>query len=72
MKAPVGKLRFREPEALDGNCAEVDATRDCPSYLVIGMMTNKLEGQESAGYINVFTKNIHPEKLYPVMVWVDK
>lgn len=33
-------------------------------------LTQKIIGQEDAGVINVFTKNVQPDKLFSVMVRV--
>lgn len=70
MKAPVGKLRFREAQSTDKWEEPLDATKNIvayPSFLPgIG-----LSGQEDAGILNIFTKNLKPEKPYPVMVWVS-
>ena len=70
MKAPLGKLRFRNPQIPDKWSNVFDAAEDIPSYCTRNLVTFELEGQENAGIINVFTKNLNPEKLYPVMVWV--
>ena len=69
MKAPVGKLRFRDAEPPE-NWTEFDATGECSSYVSKHMLTNEPMGQEDAATINVFTKDVQPSKLYPVMVWV--
>ena len=69
MKAPVGNLRFREAQTTDKWQEPLDATGKIiayPSFLPgIG-----LSGQEDAGILNVFTKNLKPQKPYSVMVWV--
>lgn len=69
MKAPIGKLRFRVPQSPD-NWSEFDATQECESYPMMNVFANKMEGKEDAGIINVYTKNVQPSQLYPVMVWV--
>lgn len=69
MKAPLGKLRFRDPQPPE-KWAEFDATQDCESYPMNNVFTGKMEGKEDAGIINVYTKNVQPDKLIPVMVWV--
>ncbi|KAL7036091.1 hypothetical protein ACKWTF_008686 [Chironomus riparius] len=69
MKAPVGNLRFREARPTDKWEEPLDATGEIlafPSfYEGIGAI-----GQEDAGILNVFTKNLKPEKPTPVMVWI--
>lgn len=71
MKAPIGKLRFRDAVPPE-KWSEFDATGECASYVSLEMVTNKVVGQEDAGTINVFTKDVKPSKLLPVMVWVKK
>ena len=70
MKAPVGNLRFREAQTTDKWEEQLDATGDilayCSYFPELGFT-----GQEDAGILNVFTKNLKPEKPTPVMVWVS-
>lgn len=70
MKPALGELRFKDAQP-PNKWTEFDATHNCPSYVVSNMITQKPVGQEDAGVVNVFTKNVHPEKLIPVMVWVS-
>lgn len=71
MKAPVVNLRFREAQPTDKWEEPLDATKQIlafPSfYEGLGLL-----GQEDAGIVNVFTKNLKPEKPAPVMVWVSR
>lgn len=71
MKQPVGKLRFKEPQEPEKWEDVFDATGKAPSYVVMNQITNFCEGQEDAGVINVYTKNIKKEKLFSVMVFVS-
>lgn len=71
MKAPLGCLRFRDPQTPKPWTEPFNATEDAPSYCALNMMTRVMEGQENAGIINVYTKNINPEKFQPVMVYVS-
>lgn len=68
MKSPVGKLRFLDAQ-LPKKWTEPLEPREI-SYTNFNFFSNKLEGQKDAGIINVFTKNVQPEKKFPVMVWV--
>lgn len=70
MKAPVGKLRFRDPQRPENWVDDFDATQGCEAFPCTNMMTTKIEGREDAGIINVYTKNVQPNQLFPVMVWV--
>lgn len=70
MKPPLGKLRFREPQLPRNWDDPFDATEEGPSYCMTDFMTGLQDGQENAGTINVYTKNVKPEKLYAVMIFV--
>lgn len=70
MRAPLGKLRFRDALSPQNWTETFDATEEGPSYCMTDFLTLKQVGQENAGTINVFTKNLTPQKLYPVMIWV--
>jgi carboxylesterase type B len=70
MKSPLGKLRFREAQSPRSWSDVFDATQEGPSYVMTDYMTGKKDGQENAGTINVFTKDLKPKKLLPVMIWV--
>lgn len=71
MKAPIGKLRFRLAQSPRNWLNPFDATQEGPSYCMSDFMTGLQDGQENAGTINVFTKDLKPEKLLPVMIWVS-
>lgn len=69
MAPPLGKLRFRD--AVPPNTWDIfDATGEAKTYCAINMLTLECEGEEDSGVLNVFTKNLDPSKLYPVMIWV--
>ena len=70
MKAPVGKLRFREAQPTEKWQDSLDATSDIVGYCSFNHF-KEVEGQEDAGILNIFTKNLNPKKLSPVMVWVS-
>jgi len=70
MKAPVGNLRFREAQPTDKWEEPLDATGEILAYYSY-VPSLGLSGQENAGILNVFTKNLKPEKPTPVMVWVS-
>jgi carboxylesterase type B len=71
MKAPIGNLRFREAQPTNKWEEPFDATGDILAYYSY-VAAIGLSGQEDAGILNVFTKNLKPEKPTPVMVWVSK
>lgn len=70
MKAPVGKLRFRDAQPPDKWVSELDAVKPPPSYTQFCSYAQKLQGQEDAGVINIFTPYISPKRLLPVMVFI--
>lgn len=70
MKAPLGQLRFREAQSPRNWTDTYDATEEGPSYCMTDFVTNLQDGQENAGTVNVYTKNLKPDCLYPVMIWV--
>ena len=69
MKAPLGNLRFREAQPTDKWEEPLDATGEILAYPSFYEGIGGL-GQEDAGILNIFTKNLKPEKPTPVMVWV--
>jgi carboxylesterase type B len=71
MKPPLGKLRFKEPQSPEKWEKVLDATGKASSYVIMNQVTNFCEGQEDAGIINVYTKDVEAEKLFPVMVFVS-
>jgi carboxylesterase type B len=71
MKAPLGELRFRAPVKPEKWSEAFDATQECPSFPINDMLANKTVGIEDGGRINVFTKNVKPNVLYPVLVYVS-
>lgn len=70
MRPPIGKLRFRDAQPPDNWTSEFDATKQPPSYLQQSFMTQKVQGQEDAGVINVYTPYVSPKALLPVMVFI--
>ncbi|KAG5669167.1 hypothetical protein PVAND_017062 [Polypedilum vanderplanki] len=70
MKAPLGKLRFKDAQVPEKWDHILDATEDSPSYCAFNLITREKEGQENAGTICVYTKNVKPEKFYPVLIWI--
>lgn len=71
MKPPLGKLRFREAENAENWIEPFDATQEGPSYCMTDFMTGLQDGQENSGTINIYTKELHPKTLLPVMIWVS-
>jgi cholinesterase len=68
MKAPLGKLRFRDAQPPEKWTEPIEPIEI--SYPDLDFVKNTVVGQEDGGIINVYTKNIQPEKKLPVMVWV--
>lgn len=69
-KPPLGELRFRapqEPEPWTGvkKCTKARA-KPTQMNIILGMM----QGNEDCLYLNVFTKDVNPDKPFPVLVWI--
>lgn len=72
MKPPLGNLRFREAERPENWTEPFDATQEGPSYCMTDFMTGLQDGQENSGIINIYTRNLQPKELLPVMIWVSQ
>jgi cholinesterase len=71
MKGAIGKLRFRDAQAPEKWTEVFDATKEPPSYVTFAsFIDNSAKGQDDAGIINVYTHDVEPPTLKPVMVWV--
>lgn len=70
MKAPVGKLRFTEPQTPESWSEPLDCTQEGSPFCNVNFMNGQYEGQLNAMFINVYTNNIQPTKSYPVLVCV--
>jgi cholinesterase len=70
MKPPLGKLRFKAPETPDSWSEVFDATKGSSEYSQFNYFEQKLEGQEDAGVINVYTPSVNAHPLMPVLVWI--
>lgn len=69
-KPPLGELRFRAPQPADPWTDVKDCTQPCEKPLQENFVFTKYKGSEDCLYLNVFTKNLNPEKPAPVMVWI--
>ncbi|XP_049777138.1 venom carboxylesterase-6-like [Schistocerca cancellata] len=67
-KPPVGPLRFKSPQPPEEWEYIRDATTPGPSCSQFSL--DGLEGTEDCLYLNVFTPELHPTELLPVMVWI--
>jgi cholinesterase len=71
MKAPVGKLRFRDAQPPEKWTEVLDATREPSSYVTVSIMDmTKVTGREDASIINVYTHDVSPVKPKAVLVWI--
>lgn len=70
MKAPTGKLRFRDPQPPEKWTEVIDATFEPPSYCFShpGVLMNS--GQENAGVLNVYVPFNASCELLPVLVFL--
>ncbi|KAH8312508.1 hypothetical protein KR044_011128, partial [Drosophila immigrans] len=69
-KPPVGELRFRAPEPVEPWDRELDCTSSGEKPLQTHMFFSKFAGTEDCLYLNVYVKDLQPEKLRPVLVWI--
>lgn len=72
MKAPLGKLRFRDAQPMVKWSSPFDASVEATTYCALNFANGECEGQEDSGVLNIFTKNVTPAKLYPVIIWVNQ
>ena len=70
MKAPLGKLRFREPQPPTRWLLPLDATKESPGYPAFESVTQQLVGQEDAAIINVYTPYLTAVPRLPVIVYI--
>jgi cholinesterase len=71
MKAPVGKLRFRDAQPPEEWTEVFDATNEPPSYVTFAnFFDGSTKGQDDAGIINIYTHDVQPASLKPVLFWV--
>ena len=70
MKAPLGKLRFRDPQPPAKWTNILDATQEPPGYPAFDSFSQQLVGQEDAAVINVYTPFISALSTLPVIVWI--
>ncbi|KAH8358452.1 hypothetical protein KR093_000393, partial [Drosophila rubida] len=69
-KPPLGELRFRAPEPVEPWERELDCTSSGEKPLQTHMFFSKFAGTEDCLYLNVYAKDLQPQKLRPVMVWI--
>lgn len=70
MKAPIGKLRFVDPQPPENWTEPLDCTKEGPPFCNVFFADQKYQGELSGVHINVFTNNIDPKVPYPVLVWI--
>lgn len=70
MRAPIGKLRFREPQEAESWNEPLDATHEPPSYCFFHSSTSLKGGQENAGVLNVYVPMNTSCDLLPVMAYI--
>jgi cholinesterase len=68
MKAPIGRLRFRDAQPPDAWSEPFDSTVDRPSYCGINFMTRGAIGREDAGILSIHTPYL--DRKLPVAVYI--
>ncbi|KAJ3415285.1 hypothetical protein HDV05_005295 [Chytridiales sp. JEL 0842] len=73
IQAPVGPLRFKPPQEIEGNLGEINATISSPECPQVAGLTNPiLRGiSEDCLYMDIYSPaNVTADSKLPVMVWV--
>ena len=70
MKAPIGKLRFRNPQPPEKWVEPLDASEEPPSYCFYHASASMKGGQENAGVLNVYVPVCSNINLFTVMVYI--
>ncbi|CRK91320.1 CLUMA_CG004994, isoform A [Clunio marinus] len=70
MKAPIGKLRFRDAEPPKKWTEPLDVTQDSSAYCMRSFINYADGGKEDANTVNVYTPYIRPSKPLPVLFWI--
>jgi carboxylesterase type B len=68
MKAPLGKLRFRDAQPPEKWSEPLDVTGDRPSFTSIDFINDGIVGQEDAGIVSVDTPYL--DRNLPVAVYI--
>uniref|UniRef100_A0AAG5D5S3 Carboxylic ester hydrolase n=1 Tax=Anopheles atroparvus TaxID=41427 RepID=A0AAG5D5S3_ANOAO len=69
-KPPVNERRFKDLELPEPWTEPLDCTQQGPVGFQFNKLLNKIVGSEDHLYINVYTKELKPTKLLPVMLWI--
>nr|XP_022899693.1 juvenile hormone esterase-like isoform X1 [Onthophagus taurus] len=70
-KPPIGKLRFKDPKPVEKWNGILDATKEAPiCFQKILLLNEDFYGQEDCLYLNVYTPNLRPKSLLPVLVFI--
>lgn len=70
MKAPIGKLRFRDPQPPEKWLEPLDGSQEPPSFCFFHTLTSFKGGQEDAGILNVYVPINSSSDLLPVMTFI--
>jgi para-nitrobenzyl esterase len=68
MKAPIGKLRFRDAQSPEKWNETLDSNIDRPSYLLVDRFEKTVAGQEDAGILSISTPYLN--RKLPVAVYM--
>lgn len=70
MKPPLGNLRFRDAQPPVPWVEPFDATEESHGYVCPDVFIPKIAGREDASIINIYTHDVNPKVLKPVMVFI--
>lgn len=69
-KPPINELRFSDPQPISPWTETVDGTIPTPCCIQKSKVTKRIVGDEDCLYLNVYTKDLNPEKKTPVMIYL--
>lgn len=68
MKAPIGKLRFRDAQAPENWTEPFDSNIERPTYFGVSSFNGVVTGQEDAAILSVYTPYV--DRKLPVAVYI--
>ncbi|XP_059613937.1 esterase B1-like [Phlebotomus argentipes] len=69
-KPPLGDLRFRDPQPPESWEETLDCTVESQGCAQNMLFMNGFIGDEDCLHVNVYTKNLNPKRLLPVMLYI--
>lgn len=70
MKAPIGKLRFADPQPPERWQGTLDCRKEGQPFCNVNFLTQQYEGTLDGVHLNIYSSNLEPGKLLPVLCWI--